>query len=320
MLDTNADGPEDRCVRTYTDAPAQLVWLGGGTYELHSNVSVLLHWKTAQMIGHGGAGGLAIRWVHNGERYFECAGQWLAVDDSSYLLLNPGTYFTGDIQSETLVECYTLSFGDRIVEEVLTALVTPDDHLLDALGRDQTSAVEFQERTYPHDAFVSPLLHSLAARCASAPVTHGWMEEQFCAIAAGLLCAHRHVLREIENLPVARYATRLEIYRRLHCARDFMEANLSQPLSIPHIADAACFSPYHFQRCFRMVFHETPHQYLTRRRLERARRLLLQTDMPVTEICYAVGFESLGSFSWLFRQRVGLSPEQFRRRVAAKTS
>ena len=60
------------------------------------------------------------------------------------------------------------------------------------------------------------------------------------------------------------------------------------------------------------MFHETPHQYLTRRRIERAQDLLLQSDMTVTNICLDVGFESLGSFSTLFRRHLGISPERYR--------
>src|SRR5205823_14407191 len=70
----------------------------------------------------------------------------------------------------------------------------------------------------------------------------------------------------------------------------------------------------HFLRLFKAAFHETPLRYLRRRRLERARRLLTQTDLPVTDICLRVGFESLGSFSTLFRRFAGASPREFRRR------
>ena len=92
-----------------------------------------------------------------------------------------------------------------------------------------------------------------------------------------------------------------------------MESQLEAPLDLKQISGEAWLSPHHFLRLFKQVYKETPHQYLTRRRIERARRLLLQTEMPVTDICYAVGFESLGSFSWLFRKRVGLSPDQYRK-------
>ncbi|MCW3051911.1 MAG: transcriptional regulator, AraC family, partial [Chthonomonadales bacterium] len=127
-----------------------------------------------------------------------------------------------------------------------------------------------------------------------------------------MLCAHRNIFREMEQIPAIRAATREELYMRLHLARDFMEANLNLPLTVPEIAQQACLSTHHFLRMFKQVFQETPHQYLTRRRMERARQMLILSDVSVTQICFALGFESLGSFSWLFRARTGLSPEQFR--------
>jgi AraC-like DNA-binding protein len=77
-------------------------------------------------------------------------------------------------------------------------------------------------------------------------------------------------------------------------------------------AKAARLSPYHFHRMFKLAFGQTPMQFLQECRLAAARRLLVATDQSVTLICFAVGFESLGSFSWLFRKRFGLSPRRFR--------
>ncbi|MEM9487952.1 MAG: helix-turn-helix transcriptional regulator [Myxococcota bacterium] len=79
------------------------------------------------------------------------------------------------------------------------------------------------------------------------------------------------------------------------------------------MARAACFSRYHFLRAFRREFDITPHQYLTRYRIDRARELLSTSDRPVTEICLDVGFRSLGSFSSLFQRHVGHSPTRYRR-------
>lgn len=101
----------------------------------------------------------------------------------------------------------------------------------------------------------------------------------------------------------------------LQAARAFMDAHLDQPLDLAQIAARANYSPYHFIRAFRKAFHETPHQYLIRKRLEKAKELLATTNMPVTEICFAVGFESLGSFSTLFQKRVGWAPTVYRARA-----
>lgn len=104
---------------------------------------------------------------------------------------------------------------------------------------------------------------------------------------------------------------------RLRRACAFIEENYQQPLDLDAIARQACFSRYHFLRLFRQRFGTTPHQYLIERRLERAKELLKTSDLSVTEVCLEVGFQSLGSFSELFRRYVGHAPSRYRARVFA---
>lgn len=98
-------------------------------------------------------------------------------------------------------------------------------------------------------------------------------------------------------------------------AKQYIDANYDRPLSLEEIAKQVHFSPYHFLRCFRQQYALTPHAYLTHLRMARARELLAETDRSVTEICLDVGYESLGSFSSLFRRYVGHSPYHYRARV-----
>ena len=107
-----------------------------------------------------------------------------------------------------------------------------------------------------------------------------------------------------------------ESFVRLVRARDAIHSRYGEPLSLDQLAREAALSPFHFLRLFRRAFGETPHQYLTRVRIEAAKRLLLD-DVPVTDVCFEVGFQSLGSFSALFARRVGSPPTTFRRRVHA---
>jgi len=105
-----------------------------------------------------------------------------------------------------------------------------------------------------------------------------------------------------------------ESFRRLLRARDAIHARYSQALRLQDLAREAALSPFHFLRLFRAAFGETPHRYLTRVRIDAAKRLLL-ADAPVTDVCFDVGFQSLGSFSALFAKRVGSPPSAFRRRI-----
>ena len=101
---------------------------------------------------------------------------------------------------------------------------------------------------------------------------------------------------------------------RLRRARDLMDREYARPLVVAEIARAALMSPAHFARQFRAAYGETPYTYLMTRRIERAQALLRRGGMSVTDVCMAVGFTSLGSFSARFAEVVGESPSSYRAR------
>ena len=101
--------------------------------------------------------------------------------------------------------------------------------------------------------------------------------------------------------------------RRLLRARDAMDRAYADPLDVRTVAAVAHVSEAHFIRSFRAVFGETPHRYLQRRRVERSMFLLRETDRSVTDICFDIGFTSLGTFSRTFREIVGETPSDYRK-------
>jgi AraC-like DNA-binding protein len=104
--------------------------------------------------------------------------------------------------------------------------------------------------------------------------------------------------------------------RHLLRARDLADARYSDPrLDVPALARRAHASTAHFSRCFKETFGETPHQYLQTRRIERAQELLRLTDLTVSQVCLAVGYTSLGSFSATFKRTVGMPPSAWREHV-----
>jgi transcriptional regulator GlxA family with amidase domain len=105
----------------------------------------------------------------------------------------------------------------------------------------------------------------------------------------------------------------VELLAHLRRARDVADRNYAEPLDLAALAAAAGVSKYHFLRCFAAEYGETPMQYLTRRRIERATDLLRATNLTVTEVCGLVGYSSLGSYSQRFTELVGMSPSQYQR-------
>ena len=100
------------------------------------------------------------------------------------------------------------------------------------------------------------------------------------------------------------------LYRRIVQAKLFIDKNYAERIDLSYISDEACFSKFHFTRLFKAIYAKTPHQYLTWVRIEKALQLLRE-DKSVSETCFLVGFDSLTSFSGLFKRNVGISPSSY---------
>jgi AraC-like DNA-binding protein len=107
-----------------------------------------------------------------------------------------------------------------------------------------------------------------------------------------------------------------EVLVHLRRARDHADRHYTEPLDLAALAAVAGLSKYHFQRLFTATYGLSPAAHLSLRRVERAQDLLRATNLTVTEVCHAVGFSSLGSFSSRFRAVVGETPSAFQERYA----
>lgn len=101
------------------------------------------------------------------------------------------------------------------------------------------------------------------------------------------------------------------LYRRIVRSKLFIDDHFSESIDLEHIAGEACFSKFHFIRLFARMYGKTPHQYLSCVRIEKA-KLLLTERLSVTEVCFSVGFDSLASFTDLFKRIVGKTPSAYK--------
>ncbi len=284
------------------------------TYPLGQASHIL--WETSRGHVWEGIGSLSIKTFAAGQAVYEVDRARILVDDRSYLVLNAGQRYS--VLAEAggrggRVESFCVFFENGLLEDVHRSRTESDEGLLDCPEAPRKVPLGFVERTTPHDATLSPALRFLKEElCLRAGDAH-WLRERLYGLAGRLLEARETLRSEIDRFPGLRFATREELYRRLHRAREHAAASFAEPVSLEELASVACLSPSHFLRSFRRAFGETPHRFLTMRRLREARRLLLTTDLPVTEVCLSVGFASLGSFGALFHRYHGISPERFRR-------
>lgn len=102
-----------------------------------------------------------------------------------------------------------------------------------------------------------------------------------------------------------------DVYQRIASAKIYIDENYHEPIDLDEISQQAYLSRFHFHRLFTKIYRRTPHKYLTQKRLDKARDLLSE-NKAVTEVCNEVGFESIGSFSVLFKKEIGFAPTYYR--------
>ncbi len=110
---------------------------------------------------------------------------------------------------------------------------------------------------------------------------------------------------------------KIYLYRRIVQAKLYIDDNFHGDINLNDIADKAFFSKFHFIRLFRDTYGKTPHQYLTSVRIEKA-KLLLRTDISIADICFAVGFDSISSFTGLFKRITAVTPSFYRQQQLAR--
>jgi AraC-like DNA-binding protein len=251
-------------------------------------------------------GPLSVKSVVRGEAEWRTSEGRFLVDRESILILNRGQRYSITVEpGRGDVETFCVFFRDGFVERAWQ----PIEH---ALEHRSTGGEGFFERLHPKQGVVSELLSRTHAGMRGGAEA-GWIEDRVFDLAGALSGLHGSVESERRQVPALKRSTREEIYRRLHRGRQAIESRTDAPIRLGEAAREACLSEFHFQRLFKQVFRESPHEYSLRLRLQRAARLLTETRLPVTDICLETGFRSPASFSLLFRKRFGAAPREIRK-------
>ena len=260
-------------------------------------------------------GPLSIKTVSRGAARWTTEDGEFWVDDTSFLVVNERQPYSITVDSPSRVETCCLFFERGSVDSMHRAMTEAPEHLVDDPFR-PGAPLRFRVRLQFSDGRLLPRIKALDEAIRRREASASWLENQAILAARDLLLMEERTEREIARVPAARPATREEIYRRVCRAREFLYASRDRAVRLEEVSRAACLSPYHLHRAFRQAFGETPHDFLTRVRLGHARKLLFATQLSITEIGLACGFDTPGSFSTLFRRKFGQSPRQFRRHLA----
>ncbi|WP_226675397.1 helix-turn-helix domain-containing protein [Rossellomorea aquimaris] len=261
------------------------------------------HWE--------GVGQLSIKTFTNGRAYYKTNRGYFGVEEGRYLLVNEGPY-TITIEEDRPVKSFCIFFKSGFAEDVHRSLTASTDQLISDPYK-PNGHVEFFEKTYP----VTP---SLTEQLQKTKALHSHLdrtlcEEQYHILMETLLISQINELNEMGSIQAVKASTRKELYRRMTVANEYIRAYYHRSLNIEEIAKVACLSPNHLIRAYSQLYGKTPHRHISEFRIEKAKGLLKDTGLSMTEIAFEIGFENPSSFTKIFKQFNGISPTLYRKKV-----
>ncbi|MFD3447180.1 helix-turn-helix domain-containing protein [Microbacteriaceae bacterium 4G12] len=276
------------------------------------STNFVLHAKSNQFYWEGN-GQLSIKTFSNGKAHYKTSKGFFAVEESRYLLLNKGSY-TISIDENKEVESFCIFFKDGFAEEILNSLIESNNRLLSDPFKDK-SYIGFFEKTYNTSKALLSQITKFKENLSILENDSVGYEEQFHKLMQIILIEHFNTWKEVESLSALRNSTREELYRRISIAHDYIRSYYDKPIKLNEIAQIACLSPNHLLRTYSQIYGKTPHQHISEFRVLKAKKLLTQLDFNMTDITFELGLQNPVSFSKMFKQHVGISPIEFRKKV-----
>lgn len=247
-----------------------------------------------------------------GEADFTLNGQKLSINTNSFAILNKGSKLM--ISVDKIPGQPLLLFFRSILANVVAAeIFYKQPNTEQDLTYQELSDHSLTEHIHYTNASLKQALEQviqLSQSCASFQALK--TDALLRSLLQNLSEENHKALAISARLPVVKKSTRVDLYKRLSLAKSWMDKHLTDHISLNDSADIAMMNPAHFLRNFKTAFGITPHQYLMKKRLRLAKKLLRETQQPIQEISEQLGFEVLSSFSYQFKQQEGISPRAYR--------
>ncbi|MCR9248929.1 MAG: AraC family transcriptional regulator [bacterium] len=235
----------------------------------------------------------------------------VTLDENSFCLVNPGQSYDLIIpEKPESTEVFNLHFGNEFYNQAIRVLSHSTSSLLDNPNL-KLESNELPIRSFwKEDAILKKidLLKSKYSQGIEDPTEDDILFDIFELTYQ----ESQKGINAIESIKSMKVTTRKEIISRLLVALDFMHSNFTKEVSIDDIANVAMLSKFHFLRTFKEAFGQTPHQYLTKIRLQKSKELLKQTSWSISEISTYLGYQQPNSFTRLFSKTFEVSPVAFR--------
>ncbi len=228
----------------------------------------------------------------------------IETSERSFYFLNPSDEL--EMCFDQPLQTLLVLLEERFVKESYETLLTCDKSLLE----DQTKK-RLEPRTPSVPFEMTKSIRNHIEHLISQTRNQQDFDDQLFILLLEIWQLDREIQSRIEKLKVAKKATQEELYRRIFLAREYMYDNPESNLSLNQVATEVGMSKFHLLSNFKKLFNTTPHRYHTELKLQKALELL-KAGNSVSEVCFHMGFESVGSFSNLFKKRFNIRPSAYR--------
>ena len=264
----------------------------------------------------------SVRLGLEGTQTYLINGETLKVNQDQFLVMNRGTEYdvlAEDGQETTMLAfCFNEGFvSDFVLNNSQSQMTLLDHHEL--------YLEEGKELEFPlHTLLVDEQVKATINRVVKAKLALGTEETDdyalFNSILEMIVKNCKAAMHSFQGQDIVKSSTKVELYKRLSIARDYIHAHFTEDLNLAELSRVACLSPYHFHRAFKNTFNITPKKFVTHLRIERAKWLLKHKNQSVQMICQEVGFRDVSSFTRLFASHAGHTPSVYRNKVRNKVS
>jgi AraC family transcriptional regulator len=269
--------------------------------------SVILNARTRSTVRDNIRGPLSIFTNLSGSSHVTAGNKRVSVTPQTFFISNTDQHYTLEVASKTPTETFNIHFGENFVKKALSGIFQGGDQLLQNEGA-TIRDFGFHNRLLQ----VSPAFERIVTTIHAEGQDPLLLDEKLFDLLALLLQSQSQVTLMQERLSSLKFSTREEIVKRLVNVTDYLYTYFDKNPSLDELAAVSCLSKFHFLRLFRIAYGETPHQFVTRLKIDMAKTLLQKTKADVRAIASQVGFKDSSSFSRSFHGQLGVYPSQFR--------
>ena len=231
---------------------------------------------------------------------------------NNYLLIGEGESYSSEIESELEVEALIVAFQPTFIGKGILSYSQSPTYLLDYPDETLKDPPDFWTSLYPRTLAINQLFYQLRDGIVKQEKSPLFYEETFFDLLTQITRNHFENEQKQLLIPARKKAVREELLRRLSIAKDFIDTQLSEKITLEEISHVSCLSPFHFLRLFRKVYQMTPFQYLSQERIKYAQYLLRHSSQSIQAIGQTVGFEDQGAFARSFKRYSQLTPGGYR--------